>query len=130
MERTEEVDFGNATSSKQPRWDLVPRRALLRLVKRFEMGQERKGDKAWNGRSTNQDVLLNREFVASRVAHVINHAYALLDKLEGRLDDDGDDDAAAIAWGGIFLCEVTDATKNALKKSSEPSRGAGSKSKK
>lgn len=113
MERTEEVDYGNATSSKQPHWDLVPRRALLRLVERFEMGERRKGDRAWNGRSANQDCLLNRDFVASRVAHVINHAYALLDKMEGRIEDDGDDDAAAIAWGGIFLCEVTDALKAA-----------------
>lgn len=113
MERTEEVDYGPTTSSKQPSWELVPRKALLRVVKRFEMGQERKGAKAWNGRSNNQDCLLNRDFVASRVAHVINHAYALLDKMEGRIEDDGDDDAAAIAWGGIFLCEVTDALKAA-----------------
>jgi hypothetical protein len=129
MERIEEVDYGNASSSKQPRWELVPRKALLRLVERFEMGERRKGDKAWNGRSENQDVLLNREFVASRVAHVINHAYALLDKMEGRIPDDGDDDAAAIAWGGIFLCEVTDALK-AAKKSSKRSNAAKSKSKK
>lgn len=111
MQRDKEIDFGNASSSKQPRWDVVPRRALLRLIQRFEMGLERKGDKAWHARSQNQDCLTNHEFVVSRIVHVINHAYALLDKLEGRIPDDGDDDAGAIAWGGIFLCEATDAKR-------------------
>lgn len=146
MEPTKEVPFagGIAASSAQPRWDLLPRRALLRLIARTELGIERKtlckvcgvskSDvnllggfsarchynaehawecKAWNARSANQACLTDKEFVISRVVHTINHAYALLAKLiDDRLllrSNDEDDDAAAIMWNGMFLCEATDA---------------------
>lgn len=112
MKRTKEIVFGGiASSSAQPRWDLIPRRALLRIIKRFELGIERKGNKAWNARSSNQACLLDKEFVISRAVHVINHAWALIDKLEGREPEDGDDDAATVAWNGIFLCEATRALR-------------------
>jgi hypothetical protein len=120
VQRDKEQDFGGiASSSQQPRWDLIPRQALLRVIKRFELGIERKKEKAWNARSSNQACLLDKEFVISRATHAINHAWALIDKLEGREVDDGDDDAAAIAWSGIFLCEATRALKEQGDKGTE-----------
>jgi hypothetical protein len=126
MEREREIDFGGiASSSEQPRWDLMPRSALLRILKRFELGIARKKEKAWNARSPNQACLTDREFVVSRIVHSINHAYALLDKIEGRIEDDGDDDAAAIAWNGIFLCEATRALKEQLDDKATAAGGTG-----
>jgi hypothetical protein len=74
-------------------------------------GEHRWVKRSWNARSENQDCLQDKEFVISRIVHVINHAYVLLDKVMGKMEDDGDDDAAAIAWNGIFLCEATETTK-------------------
>jgi hypothetical protein len=98
-----------AASSKIPRLDLIPRKALLRVAGRFELGLERHGERSWNAASS-QACLEDREFLIYRAAHVIDHALKLIAKLRGQLPDDGDDDAAAIAWGGICLCEATEQT--------------------
>jgi hypothetical protein len=93
-----------AASSKQPRIDLIPYKALCRVADRFELGVTKHGERAWNARSDNQDVLKDREFVIARAAHAALHAMRLIAILEGTLPDDGDDDAGAIAWAGICLC--------------------------
>lgn len=94
-----------ATSSAIPRFDLIPRGALVSIAKRFELGIERHGPGAWNARSS-QDALYDDEWVIARAAHAVDHATKLLAKLIGQLPDDGDDDAAAIAWAGICLIEA------------------------
>jgi len=100
-----------ATSSRIPRYDLIPYAALIRVAGRFALGEVNHGPKSWNALSS-QAALEDREFIIARAAHVIHHAYKLIAKLSGQLPEDDDDDAAAIAWGGVFLCE---ATKNKLK---------------
>lgn len=94
-------------SSKDPRLDLIPYGSLARLADRFELGIERKGDKAWNSSSTNTAPLTDEAFIIDRAMHAVKHAYRLIDKLRGKISDDGDDDAAAIMWAGAFLCEAT-----------------------
>ena len=105
------VHFTSGTSSsKIPRFDLIPYKAQLRLAKRFEVGLETHKEKSWNARSK-QDALTDEEFIIARASHVIHHAMKLIAKRTGQLPPDEDDDAAAIAWGGIFLCEATELKK-------------------
>jgi hypothetical protein len=59
-------------------------------------------------RPSNQSTVLeDKEFLIARAAHAIDHALKLIAKLEGLSPEDGDDDAAAIAWAGVCLCEGT-----------------------
>jgi hypothetical protein len=88
-----------STSSKVPRLDMVPYGALVRLARRFELGA------AKHGTDNYRQGLSDPEYVLERCAHVIRHASRLAGKLRGYLPLDAEDDAAAIAWGGAFLCE-------------------------
>lgn len=97
---------GIVSSSAIPGFHLIPTEALTRLAARFELGLERKGDKAWNAITDNQQCLTARDFVLSRIDHVIGHAMKLRDKLVRGMPLD-DDDAGAIIWGGAFLCCAT-----------------------
>lgn len=122
------VEFadGKVVSSKCPSFQLIPTISLLRLVERFELGQQRKGDKAWNA-TTDQSVLLDRSWVMERLNHVIKHALDLRDKLsllskEGSKEEalksiKVEDDAAAIMWAGAFLIAATDAILSESEKS-------------
>lgn len=97
------VEFkSGAASTKVPRLDLIPYEALCRLADRFELGLERHKEKSWNARQ-NQQALEDKEWVIARAVHTIHHALKYIEKLEGRLADDGDDDAAAIMWAGACL---------------------------
>lgn len=98
------------TSSKIPRFDLIPRNALIGLAGRFELGEETHKENTWNA-STSQDCLTDKAFILARAGHAIDHAFKLIAKLHGRLPDNGDDDASAIAWAGIFLFEAIAALK-------------------
>lgn len=101
---------GRAASTKGPAFHLIPTVALVKLAERFELGQERKGDKAWNATSKNQECLLDREWLIERCSHIIYHAIKLRDQLAGlEADESPTDNAAAIAWGGVFLICATDA---------------------
>jgi hypothetical protein len=105
IEKGKEIDMagGRVSSSEIPHFELIPTVALVRLAERFKLGLDRKGDKAWNALTQNQEVLTDRGFILSRIAHVIHHALKLRDKvLAGEAL--GDDDAGAIIWGGAFLC--------------------------
>ena len=99
------VQFKHTTGSKQPRFDLIPYGALKALADRFELGEQKHGPKTWNGRSK-QDGLADDEWIYARAAHVINHALLYIAKMSGTIPDDGDDDAAAIMWGGTCLSEA------------------------
>lgn len=91
-----------AKTSSGPRLDLIPRRSLERLAARFEKGTLRYGKDNW------RKGLSDPSYVTERLAHTIAHCYRLIDKLEGRLPEDGEDDASAIMWGGAFACEATE----------------------
>lgn len=104
-------------------YELVPPIVWERLAKRFMLGEERKGDKAWNADSKNQDILSNKKFILNRLGHTIAHCLKLMDKVRRDADLTSDDDAAAIAWGGAFAICATDAlavladdTADAIKK--------------
>lgn len=98
---------GKGSSSKIPRFDLIPRSALVKLANRLELGLERHKEKSWNAQSANKfEVENSPDFVIARVAHVIDHATKMMDKLLGLSPIDGDDDASAIMWGGTFLTQV------------------------
>jgi|SRR6186713_681208 len=112
----EQVSFANgkAASSKCLPFHLIPTVALESLAKRLQLGIERKGDKAWNAVSSNQEVLTDREFAIERCSHIINHAMKLRDQLAhgpnpGQDTDSMEDNAGAISWGGAFLSCVVDA---------------------
>lgn len=116
----EEISFagGKVSSSKQPSFKLIPTIALVRLANVCDLGIERKGEKAWNALSRNQEVLEDKEFILERISHVIGHAFQLRDKiLAGNLE--GDDDSAAIMWGGMFLCCATEKPKEYPKLTTE-----------
>lgn len=99
------VHASGASSSRVPRLDYIPYQSIVRLAGRFELGA------AKHGLDNYRQALGDRDYVLERCAHVINHAFKLANKLRGYLPDDGDDDAAAIMWGGAFLCEATEALK-------------------
>lgn len=108
---------GLASSSECPDYSLIPQITLDRLANQFTRGVRRKKEKAWNAKSGNQTVLTDREFAIERLNHVIRHAKSLQERLHQRVGKDGApiryvddaDDAAAILWGGSFLCSVTEA---------------------
>lgn len=113
--KKEEIPFASGVlSSKVPRLELIPYEGLVRTAARFELGIERKGEgKAWNATSKNQDCLTDLPFILARIGHVLHHASRLEAKLLGQIADDGDDDAGAIGWSGMFLCCATKALKEA-----------------
>lgn len=92
-----------------PQFELIPREALVRLVRRAELGQKIKGAKAWNALSDNQASLLSKVGLAKRLGHAIDHATKLLEKLLAGepLYQGEDDDAAALMWAGMFACCAT-----------------------
>lgn len=100
---------GQVSSSAIPGLHRIPTEALVRLAQRFDLGVERKGDKAWNAVTANQQVLADREFILHRIGHVVIHALKLRDKILRGAPMEGDDDAGAIAWAGAFLCCATKA---------------------
>lgn len=104
----EKVVFqSGASSSKIPRFDMIPRSALVRLAKRFELGNEKHGPRSWNALQNNQ-ALQDKDWIIARAAHVIDHALKFMAKYTGQMPDDGDDDASAIMWGGTCLCAATE----------------------
>lgn len=107
-DRTEKVIFkSGASGSKVPRLDYLPHHALHRIAKRFEIGVEIHGERAW-GPDRNDHFLTDRDWAIARAVHVIEHGYSLIHKLRtGKPLMTGDDDAAAIGWGGMCLCEAT-----------------------
>lgn len=98
-------DFGLTASSVKPRFGLIPYDALISMADRFELGENKYKEKAWNALS-DQISLENEAWIISRVEHVIHHAYVYLQKMKGLIPDNGDDDAAGIMWGGSLLHEA------------------------
>ena len=102
-----------ASSSKVPRLDYVSLTALRRLAKRYATGLTK------HGKYNYKQGLTDKEYILERCAHVIEHAYKYIEVLEGQRVDDGDDNAAAIMWGGAFLCESDEARKEAEESNKE-----------
>lgn len=98
-----------ATSTVSPRLELIWTEALHRLARRCEDGVESHGDGAVNALSMpgNRKVYADMQFILARISHTVQHCLKLRDILIGVAQDDGDDHASAITWGGAFLCEAT-----------------------
>lgn len=97
---------GKAASSKGPALHLIPTVALEKIAERFELGIARKGDKAWNALSKNQEVLDDVPFLIERCSHIIHHAMKLRDQLAWGVkptDESMMANATAVGWGAIFL---------------------------
>ena len=107
---------GKAASSVGPPFHLIPTAALTHLANRFQKGIERKGDKAWNALSNNQECLTDKEFVIERMSHIIHHALKLRDQIRFGVqpgDESMTENAAAMAWGGIFaICAAEEIEKS------------------
>lgn len=96
---------GKVASTKGPAYHLIPTAALDKLAERFELGIARKGDKAWNAVSGNQDCLTDKELLIERCSHIVHHALKLRDQLQDSScgEESIQDNAAAVMWGGAFL---------------------------
>ena len=94
-------------------YQLIPPIVWERGAKRFMLGEERKGDKAWNADSPNQHILTNKKFILDRLAHTMAHTLKLMDKIRHDKDLTDDDDAAAIWWGASFAICATEALTKA-----------------
>jgi hypothetical protein len=102
--------IGGLKCSTIPPFHLIPRIAYVRLAERVALGEATKGKDAWNALSSNQHVLQNKITLARRLGHAINHALSLLDKIAKGSDlSEGDDDAAALMWAGMYAICSTDA---------------------
>ena len=96
------LSIGTAALTKIPRFELIPKEALISLALRFEKGIERHKEKAWNALSSNYQSALTEEWVLARLGHAIDHAYNALAKLHSGADD-GEDDAGALMFAGAVL---------------------------
>lgn len=99
------IQFKHTSSTSKPKFELIPYNALVSMANRFELGQKKYEEQAWNALSS-QAALEDKEWIKSRLSHVIHHAYMFLMKMEGIIEDDGDDDAGGILWGGACLSEA------------------------
>lgn len=90
---------GARSSEHQPRFDLIPANGLRRLARRFELGAVKHGEDNW------RKGLGDRDWLLERINHAHNHLHRLAASIKGPIFDVTDDDAAAVAWCGVVLCE-------------------------
>jgi len=110
-----------ATASEAPEFHYIPIQALIRLAKRFADGAKKHEPFGWMRGLVGRPSLPPRpspevEYMLARSNHVIFHALKFQAKLQGLLPQDGDDDAAAIMWGGAVLSELQAAMEDILEK--------------
>lgn len=127
--------FTSASSSKKPRFDLIPYPCLVALANVFELGLERHKELAWNALSPNVKTALDDDaWVRSRISHIISHAYSYLREREGLIDleeydKNKEDDGAAIMFGGCVLVEALrrreEVIKDKLAREKEETRKRG-----
>jgi len=91
MEKKPDAKFeqGSTRSHHAPRYELLPKAAIDRLVKRLEIGAEIHGDHNWRGGGP--------EFIAETKRHLVAH---VLNFSEG---DTSDDHLSAILCNAAFL---------------------------
>lgn len=114
--------FAHTTASYKPEFAYIPYSSLVALADRFALGTKKHGSKSWNAFSS-QAGLRDEAWIRARVEHVIHHCFMYLMKRNGMMADDGDNDAAAIMWGGSLLHEANEARKEDDKNKCPPSPG-------
>ncbi len=96
------------SSSKIPRYELIPREALISLARIFEEGVQLKGaDRAWNGTRRNYLSMLSREFVVERLAHGIDHASKAIQAITQGNQVDPHDAGAIMFAGAVMACYLS-----------------------
>lgn len=103
---SEQRTIAGIGSTKVPLFHLIPLDALEGIADRFEEGTIRKGDKAWNATTSNQECLTNKDFLLERISHVIHHAMKLRDQLVRGVQDGEEsmyENAGSIGFGGCLL---------------------------
>jgi hypothetical protein len=83
------LENGASRSHRAPRYELIPKAAVDRLIKRLELGAEIHGDNNWRGGGP--------AFVLESKRHLMEH---LLHYLEG---DTSDDHLGAVLCNAAFL---------------------------
>ncbi len=107
-----EIAFaGGGSSSHAPRFDLIPRKALIAFAGILEEGVRQKGEFAYNALSNNQDVMKNRDFIINRLAvHGIDHITKAVEEIVTGVKT-GENHAGAIMFAGMCLaCANLDTT--------------------
>ena len=89
---------GAQSSGDVARFDLVPRRFLERVARRFGLGAGKYGERKY------RTGLRDREFIIERMNHLQQHVQAYL--APQNVEEAMDDNLAAIGWAAAFLCEV------------------------
>jgi hypothetical protein len=83
------LENGSSRSHRAPRYELIPKAAIDRLVKRLELGAEIHGDTNWRDGGP--------EYIQECKRHMMEH---MLNYLEG---DKSDDNLGAILCNAAFL---------------------------
>ncbi len=106
-----QIDIDGILSTPGLSHHLVPLIVTERRIKRYMLGQVRKGPKAWNAMAPAeiQEGLKSKLALLTRLSHAIDHANKLIHKVIHDLPFDDDDDAAAISWAGDYAIAATDA---------------------
>ncbi len=110
------------------KFDLIPDSSIEALADRFELGQKNYGEEAWNAHD-NEKKLEDENWIKERIRHGYSHLGHYLSVLRGYdnighyIEDDGDDDGAAIMWLGCMLHEAwirrrtkNEQTRNSIEK--------------
>lgn len=105
--KDEEVkEFSGVTSTKIPRFELIPFFTLCLFAGAFENGIEKKHEGAWNALNAHlEEALKDKLFVVERLSHVIKHCYKAIGKVMEGKEWEGEEDAGAIMFGGSVLAE-------------------------
>jgi len=114
-------------SSRIPRYEMIPPVAIRALANRFEYGYEIRGGEAWNAGSVDQTVLVNVEWLRTRLAHGIDHALRMMEVLNTATSEgkqaliinastyqklsEMQEDAAALMFAGALMVCAADAFK-------------------
>lgn len=106
IEKEEVKEFSGVTSTKIPRFELIPFFTLCLFAGAFEEGIRKKNEGAWNALNAHlEDALKDKLFVVERLSHVIKHCYKAIGKVMEGKEWEGEEDAGAIMFGGSVLAE-------------------------
>lgn len=106
IEKEEVKEFSGVTSTKIPRFELIPFFTLCLFAGAFEEGIRKKNEGAWNALNAHlEEALKDKLFVVERLSHVIKHCYKAIGKVMEGKEWEGEEDAGAIMFGGSVLAE-------------------------
>lgn len=108
MKKPGDLLFDGVASGETPPFGLCPLVAWEVLAAQFKLGQELKGEGAWNAAKENHPILENEEFLLNRIDHAIRHLLTYRQRYLARdiSTDPKDDiikDAGAIMFAGALL---------------------------